>query len=100
MTASGHVARLAGSMLVFAVVVGGCADPCLAVCEEARGCPDADPAVDCDTACAETDEASAGCEAELEALETCAASQVDVCEPVPELCSEQQAAYDACLAGE
>jgi hypothetical protein len=92
------VTRLGLMLLVLHVGAMGCTDPCLAVCEEARGCPDADLSVDCDTSCSEAEEASEGCEAELEALESCAASQVDVCAPIPELCSEEQSAYDACLA--
>lgn len=92
------MSRLGLLLVVLHVGATGCADPCLAVCEEARGCPEADLSVDCDTSCAEKDTASEGCEVELEALESCAASQVDVCAPVPELCSEEQASYDACLA--
>jgi hypothetical protein len=93
-------ARLAVGLLLVGLQFGvtGCADPCLATCEEARGCPDADLNVDCDSTCADREEASVGCELELEALDSCGASQVDVCAPVPELCSEEQAAYDACLA--
>ncbi len=75
-----------------------CTDPCLAVCEEARGCPDADPEVDCEELCAEAAEQAGNCEAELEAVQDCEATQVDVCAPIVELCAAEATALQACVA--
>ncbi len=84
------------SALVFGSV--GCADPCLAVCEEFRGCPDADPEVDCEALCADAAEQAGSCEAELEAVQECEATQVDVCTPIVELCAAEATALQACVA--
>ena len=76
----------------------GCADPGLAVCEELRGCPDADPEVDCEALCADAAEQAGSCEAELEAVQECEATQVDVCTPIVELCAAEATAIQACVA--
>ena len=85
------------------VCVSGCTDPCLAVCEEARGCPEADIEVDCDTACSEelekAIEDAPDCEDLLEAYYSCEATQVDVCLPIAELCATERAAANDCFAG-
>ena len=83
------------SALAFGSV--GCADPCLAVCEEVRGCPDADTEVDCEELCAEAAEQAGSCEAELEAVQECEATQVDVCAPIVELCAAEATALQACV---
>lgn len=92
---SGRASLIALVALVVSPLVA-CTDPCLAVCEEARGCPDADLDVDCDTACAEELEKAPDCEEELDAYYACEATQVDVCEPLPELCTSEREAVVAC----
>ncbi len=94
-----------GLLVLVALVVGfasGCTDPCLAVCEEVRGCPDADLEVDCDTGCAEELEDALKdapeCEELLEAYYSCEATQVDLCVPIEELCATERAEAKGCLA--
>lgn len=97
MTRVNDLARAFGLLAALSGFVG-CTDPCLAVCEEARGCPDGDPEIDCDAACSKELEEAPDCEEALEDYYACEATQVDVCEPLVELCAAERSTAEACLA--
>jgi len=77
----------------------GCGDPCVAYCNDAKECPDADVSVNCEDLCA-TQKANGeaqNCLAEYDDLIECQTSLDDVCTPGDQ-CTDKQTAYDDCVA--
>lgn len=92
---------LASLSLIAALVVvaAGCGNPCVSLCEDAKECPDADVATNCEQACESVKEGaeSLDCLSLYEDAVGCQAGFDDVCAP-DESCDEDVAAYLSCVA--
>jgi hypothetical protein len=93
------------ALVAVSALAGGCAstesggsDSCLNLCEQSNVCPEATP-TNCHTSCdtADTLNAASDCTADYDDVLTCAGSQDDVCTAPATACSQQIAAYQACV---
>ena len=71
---------------------------CVAVCQRAQACPDADP-VDCAASCTESSEMAAmlGCNAEFERYFGCVSTCTNICVVTAASCSQELIAYSDCI---
>jgi hypothetical protein len=93
--------RLAPIALLCAHVVAtsGCGNPCVALCEDSKECPEADVSANCEQLCEEEKESvqSLDCLAQYEDAIDCTASWDDVCAP-DSSCDELIAEFESCRA--
>jgi hypothetical protein len=85
--------------LVASFSLAGCGNPCVSLCEDAKECPEADVATNCEQACESVKEGveSLDCLSLYEDAVGCQAGFDDVCAP-DESCDEDVAAYLECVA--
>ncbi len=90
--------RLFIAAFALAVLSSGCTDPCVALCEDNKECPDADVSINCTDQCEakKTNIEGQNCLAEYEDLVDCQTGLDDVCTPGDQ-CAEPQATFDTCV---
>lgn len=85
-------------ILLIALPLAGCGNPCVAVCEDSKACPEANVSANCDQLCESDKERAQGldCLSQYEDSIDCQASFDDVCAP-DDSCDESIATLATCL---
>ena len=82
-----------------AMVLGGCGNPCVSLCEDAKECPGADVSANCEQLCETQKEGaqSLDCLSQYEDAIDCQTGYDDVCAP-DDACEEDIATFASCIA--
>ncbi|NUP07536.1 MAG: hypothetical protein HOW73_15920 [Polyangiaceae bacterium] len=86
------------SIIAASLAFGGCGNPCVALCEDSKECPEADVSTNCEQACETAKEGvqSLDCFSQYEDMIDCQAGFDDVCAPDTS-CDELVATFNDCV---